>query len=141
MKHKALIGAVSLVLISCDLGVETPPFIRWQSQNIANYTLEQQYICNCTDAPVVRLTVRDNRIISIVDISNDSVYAENPYNRYRTIDSLFALLEAYDDRPGAIWDLTYDSTYSYPSLFFLNPHELYADDEFGIISKNLIVTN
>ncbi len=140
---RGLLPALLLVILSCGPVVESPRsgYPDWLTSG--TYTIDQQHVCFCPDAQsVIRLTVQGNRIVRLVNLTNDSVYTENPFGRYKTITELIAIVDSFQTVPGAhVNVVSRHPEYGFPDSVYIDPVPTMADEEFGYYWKNLSVSN
>lgn len=132
-----LIALVLLFCMACNDGTLAEPDAKaaydlWQSKNIHNYSIDQVYSCFCVNrGQTVRITVRADTILNLVNISGDSViYSAG----YFTIDSLFGIINhsEYDSLV-----IRYNAKYGYPEFLDINPQDHPADGGVLYVTSNL----
>ena len=74
-------------------------------------------------------------------MSNDSSLSQNQWQRYKTVDQLFAAVHSINKDSVASFNVEFDSTYGYPASFYVDPNAQIADEEYGYNTKNFIKIN
>jgi len=96
--------------------MQQTPYEKWQSQNIHNYTIDQNRSCYClSGGELMRMTVRSDTIARVIRVTDASVITF-PY--YFTIDSLFGIIR--DSRTDSLV-IRYNAQYGYPEYLDINP--------------------
>ena len=92
------------------------PYELWLSKNLHNYSIDQIRSCFCPDAgQSVRITVCSDTIISIINISNNSIITSS---YYFTVDSLFGIIKNSENDSLVI---RYNDIYGFPEFLDINP--------------------
>ncbi|MGH7450574.1 MAG: DUF6174 domain-containing protein [bacterium] len=115
------------------------PAARWRAYSLNNYTIEQQRICFCKDLPqgFVKLTVRDNKIVAGIDLTNGRPVPMAALQYYQTVDSLFASIERMKALNPERLEIEYDSRYGFPRKISFDYSSGVADDELWIETQAL----
>jgi hypothetical protein len=143
-KFGLLIGALILI-VACE-HVMTPealfendysqiaePSARWQAYGLKNYSIEQKRICFCAfPHGFVRLTIKNNKIVEGVDLSNQQPLPQETLQYYQTIDEVFAWIEETKTMNPARLEVEYNARFGYPAKIAFDYSEGVADDELWI---------
>jgi hypothetical protein len=106
---------------------------RWDAAGVDSYDLVYREVCFCPEI-VVAVSVRDGVVVdSSVESEIDSGY-EPPA---RTVEDLFAEIEAALALPPAHVTAQFDEETGYPVSYFVDEEEFIADEEFGISVEGL----
>ncbi len=134
---------IAIVLSGCSLGSQ-PEIQRnqqkWQDAKIAHYRYNLFVGCFCTvsqDMPLV-IEVQDGQVVSMEYQSGNPIDAGSRefFEKYATIDRVFAELEA--DLNGAADKVvvTYDPTYGFPVKADIDKIKVAIDDEVALVVSN-----
>ena len=139
---------IIVVLSSCNKATEpnseviSDPQSRWQAYGLKNYSIDQQLNCFCVNGGRwVKVVVKDNQVVNVVDVSNDSSLVMNQWAQYKSVDQLFTIIRSINKDSVALFRVEYDSTYGYPKSFYVDPSSHIADEEYGYNSNNLVRAN
>jgi hypothetical protein len=88
----------------------------WQKLAIVDYevTLALSCFCDPDSLRPVRITVRDQLTVSIVDAASGAAVPLRRWPDYRSIDELFDWLDTFLQQRENVARVTYDSTYHFP---------------------------
>lgn len=103
---------------------------RWEGRSFADYTFETRRDCFCTPELTgpVRITVVNDSIASVIDISTDSVIPYPAAGNWYTVDDLFVVIDsAIQHQATSSIDVTYDPDLGYPTTLEINPRPDLAD--------------
>ena len=115
---------------------------KWASRNIKNYQYTFNWRCFCTPdyvKPVI-LSVRDGAIDSVKYADNGAAVDKANYEKYRTVESLFDMIQEAIDKKAAKIQVTYDAKSGYPLSAFIDYSASIADEEKGFSVKKFSVT-
>ena len=133
-----------LALAACSMGSQ--PEIeqnkeKWQNANISHYRYNLSITCFCVfsqDMPLI-IEVQDGEVVSMEFQSGNEIDAPSRelFEKYATIDRLFAELEA--DMNGAADEVVakYDPTYGFPAEVTIDFVKEATDDELYLTLSNL----
>jgi hypothetical protein len=114
------------------------PAARWRAYGLKNYTIEQKRLCFCRfPHEFVRLTVKDNKIVQGIDLTNGQPVPADILQYYQTVDSLFAWIEETKTLNPERFDIEYDSRFGYPKKISFDYSSGVADDELWIETQAL----
>jgi hypothetical protein len=140
-KLLVLFTLFALVLAACTAGAQASGeqtevernLEKWQDANISHYRFNLHISCFCAfvqDMPLV-IEVMDGKVVSMEYQSGKAIEGMNRelFDKFATIDLLFAELEA--DLAGAAdkVTVTYDPTYGFPVDMTIDYIEEAIDDE------------
>jgi len=103
----------------------------WEAQDLVDYRYTLQVGCFClTDMtrPVV-IEVRDGAVASITYADDGSAADAALFERYDSIDDLFAVIDEAEVQDPARLDVTYDEETGVPLSVAIDISELMADEE------------
>ena len=113
---------------------------KWQNANISHYRYHLFISCFCVftqDMPLI-IEVKDGEVVSMEFQSGNEIDASNHelFDKYATIDSLFAELKA--DLNGAADEVIakYDPTYGFPTEVTIDFVKEATDDELYLTLSN-----
>ena len=114
---------------------------KWMSQMVSNYQFNFRWICFCTleSMEPVNITVRENRIDGVAFVEGDISIAVEGFDRYRTIDGLFDLLQEGIDKDAHIISAHYHSELGYPIDVWIDYDGAIADEELGFEIDSLLI--
>ena len=114
---------------------------KWMSQMVSNYQFNFRWICFCTLEYMtpVNISVRENRIDSAAFVGGDAPVAVEGFDRYRTIDGLFDLLQEGIDKNAHSISAHYHSELGYPIDVWIDYDEAIADEELGFEINGLVI--
>ena len=141
MKKLILLFLVLTALTACSPG-EVTELSRnqsiWQDANITHYRFELNVGCFCAFRSQMPATVevKDNQVLSIVDVNGETISTEDPMNefivKYATMDRIFSEIDSDSVREADRLTVSYDPTYGFPSEIFIDFIERAMDDELSI---------
>jgi len=122
-----------------DYSYLAEPAARWSAYGLKNYTIEQKRLCFCRfPHEFVKLTVKDNKIVQGIDLTNGRPVPAEILQYYQTVDSLFAWIgEAKSLNPERL-EIEYDSRFGYPKKISYDYSSQIADDELWIETQALL---
>jgi hypothetical protein len=140
MKKLILLFLV-LTLAACSTGEQTELSLnqsKWQDANITHYRFNLDVGCFCafrSQMPAA-VEVKDNQVLSIVDVNGETLSADDPMNefilKYATLDRIFSEIDSDSVREADKLTVSYDPTYGFPSEIFIDYIERAMDDELSI---------
>ncbi len=101
------------------------------------YEMRQQRLCYCLRTDTVRLTVAGGRITAAVNERTGVPLPEEERQWYRSVEQLFAELEAVPAAGGRIREVTFHPTEGYPVQLSVDPIPMAADDEVDWRSRDV----
>ena len=146
MKFSIISGVLGLaILVSCTESTDPGPrlsgdaYARWKSHNITHYTIEESRNCFCpSGGKWVRVEVRNDSVLGVVDIANDTLVSQMFAQQCKSVDQLFAVIASIDTHAVASFEVCYDSIHGYPVSFFVDPDSRIVDEEYGYSTRNLV---
>jgi hypothetical protein len=85
----------------------------------------------------MKVVVRDNHIVKVLELSTDTPIPANHWVFYKTVDELFSIAQQTNPDSVAHIAIEYNPRYGLPSLIYIDPDEGVADEEFGYQSEFL----
>jgi len=147
MKKKLYVFAIVALLITIsgcvdkvaepeDGSLETN-YLKWKSQRINDYSIEQTHMCFCIHGAMkVLVQVRNNQIVNVQDLEGVQVIKPEFWQYYKTIDQLFETVsKAVINKPHS-FTIEYDKVYGFPQSFFVDPIEQAVDEEYGYATSS-----
>jgi hypothetical protein len=116
-----------------DDSPDDTPAGRWQEQRIADYRYTLQVSCFCIREMVrpVLIEVQDNELAS-VSYADDGAAADPVlFERFDSVQKLFAIIEDAAAQDPVRLDVTYDETYGVPLSVSYDIDERIADEELS----------
>jgi hypothetical protein len=112
---------------------------RWREQGISNYQFDFQWICFCVEdyRRAVTITVRNNVITEVRYLDNNERVEPANFDRYRTIDELYALIKDAGARNADRIDITYDANLNFPMTGYIDYSYRLMDEEIKFKVSNL----
>ena len=87
----------------------------WQEVGPANYRYTFQRLCFCGEVRPVEIEVRAGAIVSVTIIETSEQLDASLFERYETVDDLFAVVQDALDRDAERLEVTYHPTLGYPT--------------------------
>ena len=112
---------------------------RWDDSGHKNYDFTFQWLCYCIPDFVtpVTISVRDNKIDSIIRLEDGTALDPSQLEYFRTIDGLFDFLqEALDQKPHSI-SARFDARFGTPGKAWVDYNAGIADEERGFVVEDL----
>jgi hypothetical protein len=107
--------------------------LKWQSQHITHYrfSLDVRCFCGFTGQMPLTIEVRDGQLVSETDKTGQPVGAQfkDAFDKYDTIEKLFALLDAAKNGGADRVDIAYDPQYGFPQSAYIDYMANATDDE------------
>lgn len=116
---------------------ETPQAL-WESQAVESYRYTLQVGCFCLQEmtqPVI-IEVKNGEVASIIYLADGSAANPDFFERYDSIDKLFAVINDAQAQGPARLDVTYDETYGVPLSINIDISEMIADEELYLTLSN-----
>lgn len=141
---RMLLLVLALVLAGCS-AVPKSELVRnrekWDAAHIESYRMNLFIGCFCgfTDRMPLTVEVRKGEVVSMTYADGTEVGSDmnRPYfDRFATIDRLFADLESGDTSKADKVEITYDPTYGFPSQVNVDAIENAVDDEYSVQLSN-----
>ena len=114
---------------------------RWDQRSSSDYSYEARIVCYCPTAIVsrVRVSVRDDRIVSVTDVATDQPVATTLWNAWNTVDDLFRRIRQAPQSSGVVRvDATYDAELGFPRDVDFVPDEGLADGGWSQTAFELV---
>ena len=111
----------------------------WTSRNLKDYRYRLQLGCFCPrelTQPVI-IEVKNGQRVSIVYEADRSVVANEFFNRFDTIDDVFAFVDDAIDRDASKITVTFNSEFGYPTQVSVDYIELAVDEEMAVFVSDL----
>lgn len=93
------------------------------------YVMRQQRVCFCPQVDTVRLTVSGGRITAAVNERTGAALSTEERSWYRSVEQLFATLDAVPAAGGRIQRVLFHPTEGYPTQLAVDPIPMAVDDE------------
>lgn len=142
--HNCVVFLLMAALCSCEQKVVNPQNestpSEWEALNIDDYEIDQRVNCFCATPPANRfhkITVRDDKIVSAVDLQDGQVLPEKDFAFFKTISELVEFVDSIDPDGVAVYDVRIDSTHGFPTFIYIDFDSRLADEEIGYETKNL----
>ncbi len=138
--RKFLLIFIALMLTACSAIQHASDFDRarakWQDANISHYRFNLFIGCFCVfsqDMPLI-IEVQNGEVVSMEYQSGNEIDATNLeyFQRFATIDKIFAELEKDLDGEADEVAVTYDETYGFPTQVNIDFMKDATDDELGL---------
>jgi hypothetical protein len=129
--RKTLLIALAAVL-GCDNTVEPKrQQDLWKELGISNYSYVYSESCFCgfTGPNPARITVKNGVVVSVTATDAALTPFTGDISGYPTIDGLFTILKSAAAKNPATFDVSYDETYHFPRMIYIDPVQRTADDE------------
>ena len=111
---------------------------RWERSRVANYVYTGAWNCFCPRdyTANAEVTVRGGAVASVASADPAVPNIPDP-ERFVSIKALFAVLQSAIDEDAVRIDVTYNAQFGYPEQFFVDYHEMMADEERGFVIRSL----
>ena len=109
----------------------------WNEQDFDGYTFRFNWSCFCPPdytAPV-DIRVEQGGLAAVSYSDNGTPVAQSDWDRYRTIEALFEILDEAFEQDAKVISVSYEPDFGYPSSVFIDYSELIADEERGFEVK------
>ena len=138
---------IALVLTACAAGVASGSQTeigqnkdKWQDANISHYRYELYISCFCVfneDMPLI-IEVQDGKVVSMEFQSGKEIDPSllELFDKYATIDRIFAEVEAGLNGAADNVVVKYDPTYGFPTEVTIDVEQQAADDELYLTISN-----
>ncbi|HJS18427.1 MAG TPA: DUF6174 domain-containing protein [Anaerolineales bacterium] len=146
--RKILFILMAVVLTACaSVGAASSEFDqaqdKWQEADISHYSFELTYSCFCaftSDMPLI-IEVQDGEIVSMEYKNGNEIdpASYELFEKYATINRIFAELEMALNGGADSVTVTYDETYGYPTQVNIDFDQQVADEEIYLTISNLEV--
>ena len=139
--RKLLLLLLAMILAACSIGPKdelSRNQDKWEGAGIKNYNLTLFVGCFCvfTDRMPLAVEVRDGKVVSMTYSDGEVITADDPqaefFNRFSTIDQLFADLKSGPSADADEVQITYDPTYGYPTQVNVDQIKEAVDDEYSV---------
>jgi hypothetical protein len=151
--NRALSLCLIVIALLASLGTargQSAPFQReldksrkkWASSKIKNcqYTFNWQCFCTPDYVKPVIISVRAGVIESVKYADGGTALDKADFEKYKTVESLFDMIQEAIDKKAAKIQVTYDAKAGYPISAFFDYSANIADEERGFAVKNFKVT-
>jgi len=134
-----------ILFFSCaDGGVEpdyssiADPKARWQAYGITQYTIEQILDCFCPYGGIpIKVNVRNSQVFKVYQAGNGFRLPDAYWGQFRTIDGLFDVVDSVNPDSVSVFNVSYDARYGFPTIIFVDPNDMVADEEYGYRTSTL----
>lgn len=112
---------------------------KWLSGGIQDYQYTFQWSCYCFDdyvKPVI-IFVRSGVVISVRYVDSGAPVDSSNFDRYRTVVSLFDLLQEAIDNRAYYLSISYDPELGFPTSAYIDYEASVADEELGFRIESL----
>ena len=99
-----------------------------------DYTLEIICFCPIEYTKPKRISVRNNKVVSISNNTED-VFTDTSF---MTIDGFFEFIEDQRKQNPVVEKIEYDPEYGFPTYIYFDISEMIADEEIGYILTNFV---
>jgi len=104
---------------------------RWADAGLLDYSFMYQRTCFCLPEYLGPFAIEvSGGVVDSAYFANDA-FAGAPEGKFDTIPEMFDRIEKAIDRPVYKLDVTYDTTYGFPTELFIDGESMIADDEIG----------
>jgi hypothetical protein len=112
------------------IDAETPQAL-WDSQDINSYQYTLQVSCFCLVEATrpVTIEVIDGQVASMTYADDGTAADPALFERYDSVDKLFAIINDAESQDPVRLDVTYDETYGVPLSVNIDISEMIADEE------------
>lgn len=141
MLHKNLVTVVGVVILSltsmgCGDGGGTTNVAEqralWTRQNIPNYRYQLRQSCFCHDSGTpYEIRVQNGAIVEVKNANTGETVNPSQFTFSPTIESLFDKIQNAVERPAYRLEVTYNSTYGFPSSASIDYDQYAVDEEYG----------
>ena len=112
---------------------------RWYSTRAIEYEVTVDRRCECLYTGPIRMLVRDGVPVAAVDRYSGAPVPLNVLRYYPSVEELFDLIdEAIYGRSHDI-DVSYDASYGYPRVTYIDYDQFYTDDDLQFDVRELRV--
>ena len=125
---------ITLVLLSACVSPTTPENdlaeyrALWEAQSLTDYTFDVVKNCFCWPIADVRITVQGGVITDVTELASE--VARDP-ETFRTINSLFDLVQDAYERDAHEIQVEFDPGRGYPTRIWIDYVEMMMDEEMG----------
>jgi len=118
---------------------------KWQDAGITHYKYDLLIGCFCVfrDEMPLTIEVQDGEVVSITKATGSLVDETDPnyefFQKYATLDRLFAALAEDTANGAAQVTVSYDSQYGFPVESYIDQSQEIADDELSLQVSNFQV--
>lgn len=146
-RHSALLGV--LLLIGCGDGIvasfrgTSTDYLaaraRWERAGVRDYVMTLRISCFCPNEGPVRMTVRDEVVISVIRVATNQEVPSQHAAGYPDIDDLFDILA---DALGSadVVQAEFDREHGVPRSIWIDWWSNYVDDEMGYFVDSFTAT-
>ena len=123
----------TLIQTEEELSVEAQ---KWKSFGFSDYDYTLEIICFCQIeyTKPKRISVRNNKVVSISNNTED-VFTDTSF---MTIDGFFEFIEDQRKQNPVVEKIEYDPEYGFPTYIYFDISEMIADEEIGYILTNFV---
>lgn len=114
------------------------PLAQWQAQNLDSYRYTLQVGCFCIEEmrrPVV-IEIQNGDVASMTYADDGSAADPSLFERYASVESLFAIIDEAAAEDPAKLDVVYDQTTGVPLSMDIDISEQMADEELYLAVSN-----
>ena len=111
----------------------------FRTSSAGRYGYVYRNVCFCGDIEAVRIEVEDDVIVAVTRVADGAPVPPDAWERYLTIEEVFAVIEDALERPAERVDVTYDARLGYPGVVYIDYEAQLADEERGFEIGELTV--
>ena len=117
-------------------------YLKWSAQS-QNYQVSFQQSCYCMPDNIrpMRVTVRENKIVSAVFEDDQSIVPDNIIKDLMTIDTIFQVIVDAEAKPAHRFDVEFDRQNYFPLTVDIDYDSRIADDEIRWQLSRLVRVN
>ncbi len=146
--RKIIFIVLAIAISACAIGAKNDLSAnqqKWQNSGVTHYRFNLDVICFCAfrDRMPLSIEVRDGQVVSMTYADGTDIPADDPqreyFNRFATIDNLFADLETGPASEAEEVTIQYDPTYGFPNDMNIDQIKEAIDDEYHLTVSNFEV--
>lgn len=113
---------------------------RWEAAGPSAYTYHYRLSCFCPPQllETARVSVSDGQVTAVHLLDSDAPAPPDTYDLYETVEGLFERLAVALASDPAVFDVTYDGTFGYPTSARVDISERIADEEYSFTASDLV---
>lgn len=118
----------------------------WKQKHVTSYSIDYRRSCFCIFTSTVRLVVKNDKIVELLDPTSGKPLKESEYSKllppnldaswFQTIDGVFAQLTELSKGKPRMLDMEFDPTYGFPTSVSYDQNAMIADEEFILYLTN-----
>ena len=87
---------------------------------------------------LMKIEIRSDTLSNVAFALNDSTFSKSYWYLYKSVDSLFSVIEQIKKDSAKSIVVSYDSLYGYPKYVYIDPIKGLADEEYGWQTMNIV---